>query len=76
MNNKKRQDHLVEKMSSEYMIEGALDFSDCKDGSAVIDAACKLLVDNFDIAMNGTYIQEIIQQACFECTEREAHSRD
>jgi len=58
-----RQNQLSKLMREEYLIEGSLDFEDCNDVSDVVEAACKLLIDNFDIGMNGTYIKEIIEQA-------------
>ncbi len=67
---KKRQEQYNEIKSNQYYIEGQLDFNDCEDNNEVIDAACKLLEDNFDIAHNGTYIYEIIQNACWETAQR------
>lgn len=72
MSNEKRQSQLDEFMKIEYMIEGRLDFKDCLEVYEVIDATCKLLVDNFDIGMKGTYIREIIEQACYESMKRDA----
>lgn len=66
MSNEKRQKQLTELMETQFFIEGSLDYSDCKSVECVIEAACKLLVDNFEIAMDGTYIKEIIEQACWE----------
>tara|TARA_R110002012_G_C11305765_1_gene573930 strand:- start:66 stop:287 length:222 start_codon:yes stop_codon:yes gene_type:complete len=71
MNSKKRQEQLAALMKDEYIIGGTLDFSDCDDVFKIADAACKLLVDNFEIAMEGTYIREIIEQACFESMTRD-----
>ena len=71
MNNEKRQSQLDALMKDKYLIEGALDFKDCVSVYDVIDATCKLLVDNFDVAMDGTYIKEIIEQACYESMDRD-----
>ena len=70
MNNEKRQSQLVKFRKDEHLIEGGLDFSDCGGAYEVIEAACKLLVDNFEIAIDGTYIKEIIEQACYESATR------
>jgi len=72
MSNTKRQRQLDEFMGTEYMIDGRLDFKDCSDVYEVIDATCKLLVDNFGIGIKGTYIREIIEQACYESMKRDA----
>ncbi len=71
MSNEKRQKQLAELMKTEYLIEGQLDFKDCVSVFDVVDATCKLLVDNFDVAMDGTYIKEIIEQACYESMVRD-----
>lgn len=71
MSDEKRQKELKELMDESMMIECTLDFKDCEDVEQVCNAACKLLVDNFEIAMDGTYIREIIEQACYESFNRE-----
>jgi len=70
MSDNKRQYEFDELKRTDYKIENQLDFDDCADYFDVIEAACKLLVDNFDIAHDGTYIKEIIEQACFESAKR------
>ena len=70
MSNTKRQAHFNELKHTNYKIECQLGFDDCADYFDVIEATCKLLVDNFDIAHDETYIKEIIEQACFESAIR------
>ena len=47
-------------------IEYGLDFSGFKNDHEISQATCKLLSDNFGIAEDGTYIKEIIEQACYQ----------
>ena len=70
MSDTKRHKQLKEIMNGEFFIEGMLDFSDCKSVEAVSLAACKLLLAEFDVGHKGSYIREIIEQACYESRER------
>ena len=58
-----------------YQIEGLLNYDDCESVHDVVEAACKLLIDSFGIAHEGTYIKEIIEQACYESRNRSEESR-
>lgn len=62
-------------LKENYKIELTLNYDDCEDVTDVIEATCKLLIDNFDIAHEGTYIKEIIEQACYESRSRSEESR-
>jgi len=70
MTDKQRQENLEEIMKDKFYIEHLMDFEDCESVDDVIDATCKLLVDNFEIAMDGTYIRELIEQACYLSSDR------
>lgn len=60
---KERQAYFDECVANNWLLEHELDFSDCESWDDVEEAACKLLIDNFDIAHKGTYIREIIKAA-------------
>jgi len=65
-----RQDSLKDHMKNEYYLsETAWDFSDCQDQYEICEAVCKLLIDNFDIAHEGSYIRELIEIACEKCAD-------
>ena len=67
MNSQKRQEQFIGKVDKDFALDYCLDFSDCKDMMGVAEAACKLLRDNFEgVAVKGSYIEEIIWQACAE----------
>jgi len=76
MNAKQRQATYEQIKASGEFIEGRIDYSDCGTIPDVADAAIKLLQDNFDIAIDGSYIKEIIVDACFSAAEKplEIHS--
>jgi hypothetical protein len=52
-----------------YLFESDWDFSDCDDFHDVADAVCKLLIDNYDVGHNGSYIKELIQIACYKSAQ-------
>jgi len=70
MSDKERQEHLKEIMDENVFIEYMMDFEDCETVDDVVNATCKLLVDNFDIAVEGSYIRELIEQACSLSSDR------
>ena len=70
MSDKERQEQLSELMRTNYMIEGALNFKDCETVSCVVEAGSKLLLDNFEICVEDSYIEEIISQMCYESHTR------
>ena len=76
MSDEERQKHLKESMDTSYKLENTLDFSDCETVECVIEAACKLLVDNWDVAVEGSYIREIITDACYESFTRTKEIND
>ena len=53
-------------VKNDYVLDHGFQFKDCKDITALSDAVLKLLIDNFGIGHDGTYIQEIIYQGIFE----------
>ena len=67
----KRQEYLNKCMGTNYKLDHLLPFDDCETAESVMEATLKLVVDNFDIGKEGTDIEEIIFQACLECSKRE-----
>jgi len=65
-----RQKEFDELQANDYTMDDELYFDDCYSVHDVVEASCKLLVDNFGIAMDRTRIKEIISEACHQSAKR------